>query len=263
MTAKEISEQIREKKTCLCVGLDTDLAKLPQHLKRKPNAILEFNKEIIASTRDLCVAYKINTAFYECLGARGWEIMEETLSYIPHNVFKIADAKRGDIGNTSSMYAKAFFGQMNFDAITVSPYMGSDSVKPFLEHTDKFTIILALTSNPGSADFEQQKTGDQFLYEKVLATSQQWGTPENIMYVIGATKAEALAEIRKIVPSHFLLIPGVGAQGGKIEDVLKYGAIPNDIGLLVNSSRQILYASGEENFAEAARKEAMTFQGKI
>ena len=259
MTRTEIIHQIQKKKSCLCVGLDTDAAKIPLQFRDKPNGILEFNRQIIEATKDLCVAYKINTAFYECLGAKGWEIMEETLRLIPKEIFTIADAKRGDIGNTSSMYARAFFENLDFDAITVSPYMGSDSIKPFLEFKDKFTIILALTSNPGSADFEQQKTGDEYLYEKVLRTSSSWGSAENIMYVIGATKAEALTAIRKIVPGHFLLIPGVGAQGGKLEDVIQYGSIKDEIGLLVNSSRQIIYASNGEDFAEKARMEALKY----
>ncbi len=263
MTRKEIADQIQQKKTCLCVGLDTDMNKLPLHLKDRKDGMVLFNKQIIDATKDLCVAYKINTAFYECLGSKGWDIMEETLNYIPENIFTIADAKRGDIGNTSAMYAKAFFEQLNFDAITVSPYMGSDSIKPFLEFKNKFTIVLALTSNAGSADFEQQSFGEEFLYEKVLRTSQNWGSTENIMYVVGATKAEALLKIREIVPNHFLLIPGVGAQGGGMEEVLKYGAIKNDIGLLVNSSRQILYASSGEDFAEKAAIETRTFLGMI
>lgn len=263
MSRNKLIADIQEKRTCLCVGLDTDLAKIPTHLKGRPNAILEFNKAIIDATADCCVSYKINTAFYECLGAKGWDLMEATLAYIPKNIFTIADAKRGDIGNTSTMYAKAFFETLSFDAITVSPYMGSDSVKPFLEYKDKTTIILALTSNAGSIDFEQLKTGDEFVYEKVLKTSKEWGTPDNMMYVVGATKAPSLAQIRAIVPEHFLLIPGVGAQGGDIDEVLKYGGIPGQTGLLVNSSRQILYASSGEDFAEKARAEALKLLGKI
>ncbi len=263
MSRNKLIADIQEKRTCLCVGLDTDLAKIPTHLKGRPDAILEFNKAIIDATADCCVAYKINTAFYECLGAKGWDLMEATLAYIPKNIFTIADAKRGDIGNTSTMYAKAFFETLSFDAITVSPYMGSDSVKPFLEYTNKTTIVLALTSNAGSIDFEQLKTGDEFVYEKVLKTSKEWGTPDNMMYVVGATKASSLAQIRAIVPEHFLLIPGVGAQGGDIDEVLKYGGIPGQTGLLVNSSRQILYASSGEDFAEKARAEALKLLGKI
>lgn len=263
MSRNKLIADIHEKRTCLCVGLDTDLAKIPTHLKGRPEAILEFNKSIIDATADCCVAYKINTAFYECLGAKGWDLMEATLAYIPKNIFTIADAKRGDIGNTSTMYAKAFFETLSFDAITVSPYMGSDSVKPFLEYKNKTTIVLALTSNAGSIDFEQLKTGDEFVYEKVLKTSKEWGTPDNMMYVVGATKASSLAQIRAIVPEHFLLIPGVGAQGGDIDEVLKYGGIPGQTGLLVNSSRQILYASSGEDFAEKARAEALKLLGKI
>lgn len=261
MKYSEIANQIAQKNTCLCVGLDTDIHKLPHHLRGRKDGMILFNKTIIDATKDLCVAYKINTAFYECLGAEGWEIMAETLSYIPANCFTIADAKRGDIGNTSTMYAKAFFDKMNFDAITVSPYMGSDSIKPFLEFPDKFTIVLALTSNAGSVDFEQQKVGKDFLFESVLKTSMQWGSHENMMYVVGATKAEALSSIREIVPNHFLLIPGVGAQGGSLEEVLKYGAIKQYHGLLVNSSRQILYASSEEDYLECAVTEAKKFAG--
>jgi len=261
MKYQEIASEITKKKTTLCVGLDTDVLKLPLHLQGRPEGVLEFNKKIIDATHDICVAYKINTAFYECLGAKGWEIMEETLAYIPSGIFTIADAKRGDIGNTSTMYARAFFDQLNFDAITVSPYMGSDSIKPFLEFKNKFTIVLALTSNAGSADFEQQKIGASDLYELVLNTSKTWGTHENMMYVVGATKAEALLKIREIVPKHFLLIPGVGAQGGSLYDVLKFGSVPDVTGLLVNSSRQILYASSGEDFAVQARLEASKFIG--
>jgi orotidine-5'-phosphate decarboxylase len=263
MNRKHIIDEIRRKQTCLCVGLDTDIAKLPAHLKGKSDGILSFNQQIIEATKDLCVAYKINTAFYECLGAKGWEFMQETLRMIPEEHFTIADAKRGDIGNTSSMYAKAFFEEMDFDAITVSPYMGSDSIRPFLEFKNKFTIILGLTSNEGSADFEQLPTPQGWLYEAVMKTSSSWGTPENIMYVVGATKAIMLQEIRKILPDHFLLIPGVGAQGGSLEEVLKYGAIKEETGLLINSSRQILYASQGEDFGEKAKEEALKFVGKV
>jgi orotidine-5'-phosphate decarboxylase len=263
MTRDELKGSIKAKQSCLCVGLDTDVQKLPVHLKDKPNGILEFNKSIIQATKDHCVAYKINSAFYECLGAKGWELMEETLSFIPNKHFKIADAKRGDIGNTSTMYAKAFFERMNFDAITVSPYMGSDSIRPFLEFKNKFTIILALTSNEGSADFEQLKSGENYIYEHVLHKTQAWGSPENIMYVVGATKAKELESIRKIAPEHFLLIPGVGAQGGSLDEVIQYGGIPGETGLLVNSSRQILYASNGEDFALKAAEEAAKFKGKI
>jgi orotidine-5'-phosphate decarboxylase len=262
MNRDELIGSIHAKTTCLCVGLDTDINKIPQHFRSRPNGLIEFNKAIIDVTKDCCIAYKINTAFYECLGAKGWEMMEETLSFIPNKHFKIADAKRGDIGNTSSMYAKAFFERMNFDAITVSPYMGSDSIKPFLEFKNKFTIVLALTSNEGSSDFEQLRSGDKFLYEHVLSKTQSWGTEDNLMYVVGATKARELENIRKIVPKHFLLIPGVGAQGGSLDEVLQYGAVPNETALLVNSSRQILYASGGEDFAVKAREEALKFKGK-
>ncbi len=263
MNRQHIIEQIRKKQTCLCVGLDSDVQKLPLHLKEEKEALLTFNRAIIDATKDLCVSYKINTAFYECLGAAGWEIMQETLNYIPDEHFVIADAKRGDIGNTSTMYARAFFETMDFDAVTVSPYMGSDSIQPFLAFKNKFTIILALTSNAGSADFEQLRTDNGYVYERVLKTTSGWGTADNIMYVAGATKASALTDIRRIVPEHFLLIPGVGAQGGSMDEVLQYGAIKGDTGLLVNSSRQIIYASQGEDFALKAAEEARKFIGKI
>lgn len=263
MNRQHIIEQIRKKQTCLCVGLDSDVQKLPLHLKEEKEALLTFNRAIIDATKDLCVSYKINTAFYECLGAAGWEIMQETLNYIPDEHFVIADAKRGDIGNTSTMYARAFFETMDFDAVTVSPYMGSDSIQPFLAFKNKFTIILALTSNAGSADFEQLRTDNGYVYERVLKTTSGWGSADNIMYVAGATKASALTDIRRIVPEHFLLIPGVGAQGGSMDEVLQYGAIKGDTGLLVNSSRQIIYASQGEDFALKAAEEARKFIGKI
>lgn len=263
MNRQHIIEQIRKKQTCLCVGLDSDVQKLPLHLREEKEALLTFNRAIIDATKDLCVSYKINTAFYECLGAAGWEIMQETLNNIPDEHFVIADAKRGDIGNTSTMYARAFFETMDFDAVTVSPYMGSDSIQPFLAFKNKFTIILALTSNAGSADFEQLRTDNGYVYERVLKTTSGWGTADNIMYVAGATKASALTDIRRIVPEHFLLIPGVGAQGGSMDEVLQYGAIKGDTGLLVNSSRQIIYASQGEDFALKAAEEARKFIGKI
>ena len=263
MNRQDIIHQIRQKQTCLCVGLDSDIQKIPAHLKSGKDALLTFNRHIIDATKELCVAYKINTAFYECLGPAGWEIMQETLQYIPDEHFVIADAKRGDIGNTSAMYARAFFETMDFDAVTVSPYMGSDSIQPFLEFKNKFTIILALTSNAGSADFEQLRTDDGFVYERVLKTTSGWGSTDSIMYVAGATKASALADIRRIVPEHFFLIPGVGAQGGSLDEVLQYGAIKGETGLLVNSSRQVIYASQGEDFAEKAAEEARKFVGKI
>lgn len=285
MTRKQLIGQIQLKKSYLCVGLDTDIAKIPKHLRSHPDAVFEFNKQIIDATKDICVSYKINTAFYEALGLKGWEAMERTVNYIPAEHFIIADAKRGDIGNTSSQYAKAFFETLNFDAITVAPYMGEDSVKPFLEYENKWTIVLGLTSNPGSKDFEQQKlVGDntskgglfggnsnregEFLYETVLRKVSSWGNPSNLMFVIGATKASDLEDIRKIIPDHFLLVPGVGFQGGSLEEVSKYGMIKDtsttaQCGLLVNASRAIIFASEKEDFAEEARAIAMQYQSEM
>lgn len=251
MTRHELIRHINEKKNYLCVGLDTDISKIPDHLRQSPNAIFEFNKAIIDATKDYCVSYKINTAFYEALGSKGWQAMEETKAYIPSTHFTIADAKRGDIGNTSSFYAKAFFDTMDFDAITVAPYMGEDSVRPFLEYENKFTIVLGLTSNKGAADFELQPSGDELLYEKVIKTVASWGNADNLMFVVGATQAKQLAHIRTMIPENFLLVPGVGFQGGSLEEVSEYG-MNKDCGLLVNVSRSIIYASGKENFAEEA-----------
>ena len=262
MTRQQLIEQIQLKKSYLCVGLDTDFEKIPKHLQSHPDAIFEFNKQIIDATKDLCVAYKINTAFYEVLGSKGWDIMERTVNYIPKEHFTIADAKRGDIGNTSTQYAKAFFETLNFDSVTVAPYMGEDSVKPFLEFGSKWAIVLGLTSNSGSKDFEQQKIGDYFLYEEVLKTVSTWGTDSNLMFVIGATKASLLADIRKIIPDHFLLVPGVGFQGGSLEDVSKYG-LTKDCGLLVNASRAIIYASEKEDFANEAKAIALQYQTEM
>ena len=262
MTRQQLIHQIQLKKSYLCVGLDTDLDKIPAHLKSHPDAIFEFNKQIIDATKDLCVAYKINTAFYEVLGSKGWDIMERTVNYIPKEHFTIADAKRGDIGNTSTQYAKAFFETLSFDSVTVAPYMGEDSVKPFLEFDNRWAIVLGLTSNAGSKDFEQQKMGDQFLYEVVLKTVSSWGNTGNLMFVVGATKATVLAEIRKIIPDHFLLVPGVGFQGGSLEDVSKYG-LNKDCGLLVNASRAIIYASEKEDFATEARAIALQYQTEM
>lgn len=237
------------------MGLDTDITKLPLGISKDTEGILQFNKEIINATKDFAVSYKINTAFYEQLGSKGWEIIEKTREMIPSNTLSIADAKRGDIGNTSAMYAKAFFETMDFDALTVAPYMGYDSVEPFLKFNNKITIVLGLTSNKGSADFQTNPIYNPPLYKTVLESISQWGTPENLMFVIGATKAEALVEIRKIVPDHFLLIPGVGAQGGNANEVCRNGK--NNLGgLLINSSRGIIYASSGRDFAEAARAEA-------
>ena len=262
MTRKQLVEQIQKKKSYLCVGLDTDLVKIPKHLQSHPDAVFEFNKQIIDATQDLCVAYKINTAFYEAMGLKGWEAMEKTVNYIPNDQFIIADAKRGDIGNTSAQYAKAFFQTLNFDAITVAPYMGEDSVKPFLEFENKWAIVLGLTSNPGSRDFEQQKIGDEFLYETVLKKVSSWGRTDNLMFVVGATKASDLEDIRKIIPDHFLLVPGVGFQGGSLEEVSKYG-MNKDCGLLVNASRAIIYASEGEDFATEARAIAQQYQSEM
>ena len=254
--------QIKEKKTFLCVGLDTDMEKIPEHLKNSADGVFEFNRQIIDATKDLCVAYKINTAFYEAQGLKGWEAMEKTADYIPGTHFKIADAKRGDIGNTSDQYARAFFETISFDAITVAPYMGSDSIKPFLNYPGKWTIVLGLTSNPGSRDFQQQKTGENFLYEEVIRKTSEWGSKENLMFVVGATKAGELSSIRKIIPGHFLLIPGVGAQGGSMAEVCKYG-LNEDCGLLVNASRAVIYAGKDKDFAEKAREAALQYQTEM
>jgi orotidine-5'-phosphate decarboxylase len=262
MTRQFLIEQIFSKKTFLCIGLDTDITKIPKHLQSSADAVFEFNRQIIDATKDYCISYKINTAFYEALGSKGWDAMEKTVNYIPKEHLKIADAKRGDIGNTSSQYAKAFFETLNFDAVTVAPYMGEDSVKPFLEYKNKWTIVLGLTSNTGSKDFEQQKIGDQFLYEKVLHKVSEWGNTDNLMFVIGATKANDLESIRKIIPDHFLLVPGVGSQGGSLQDVCKYG-MNKDCGLLVNASRAIIYASDKENFAKEAGKIALQYQTEM
>jgi orotidine-5'-phosphate decarboxylase len=252
MNRVQLIDLIKTKQSYLCVGLDTDLEKIPKHLQSDPDAVLQFNKAIIDATKDHCVAYKINTAFYESLGVRGWEIIERTLAYIPSTHFKIADAKRGDIGNTSAQYAKTFFETYAFDAVTVAPYMGEDSIRPFFDHKDKFTIVLGLTSNKGADDFEYLKTtNDKFFYEEIISKISTWATPENLMFVIGATQADQLESIRKIIPDNFLLIPGIGAQGGSLEDVSKYG-MNRDCGLIVNVGRSIIYASGKEDFAETA-----------
>jgi len=262
MTRQQLVEQIKKKKSYLCVGLDTDITKIPAHLQSHPDAIFEFNKAIIDATKDLCVSYKINTAFYEAHGLKGWEAMQKTVEYIPEDIFTIADAKRGDIGNTSTQYAKAFFEALPFDSITVAPYMGEDSVAPFLEYSGKWAIVLGLTSNKGASDFELQKTGDSYLYEKVLSTVSKWGSPENLMFVIGATQADEFTNIRKITPDHFYLVPGVGAQGGSLKDISEK-AMNKDCGLLVNASRAIIFASGKEDFAKAARKVAQEYQQEM
>ncbi|MBO7202316.1 MAG: orotidine-5'-phosphate decarboxylase [Paludibacteraceae bacterium] len=264
MTKEELFENIKRKKSFLCVGLDTDLQKIPEHLFDSENAMFEFNKAIIDATADLCVAYKPNLAFYESVGLEGWKILEQTVDYIRTNYpdqFLIADAKRGDIGNTSKMYARTFFGNLDFDTVTVAPYMGEDSVTPFLSYEGKWVTLLALTSNKGAYDFQfiENKENGKKLYEQVLEQSKQWGNPDNMMYVVGATKAEMLKNIRQIIPDNFLLVPGIGAQGGSLEEVCKYGMNPH-CGLLVNSSRAIIYADNSENFATIARQEAKKVQ---
>lgn len=262
MTRQQLIEQIRTRQSYLCVGLDTDRSKLPKHLAAHPDAVFEFNRQIIDATRDYCVSYKINTAFYESAGSKGWEALEKTVDYIPSSHFTIADAKRGDIGNTSTQYAKAFFETLSFDAVTVAPYMGEDSVKPFLEFKDKWTILLGLTSNPGSRDFELQQAGEGLLYEKVLRTASGWGSPDNLMFVVGATQPDWFAGIRKLTPAHFYLVPGVGTQGGSLEAVSAH-AMNDDIGLLVNVSRDIIFASGGEDFAEQAALKARNYQKEM
>jgi orotidine-5'-phosphate decarboxylase len=267
MTRQELFENIQRKKSFLCVGLDTDINKIPEFLFDNDDPIFEFNKAIIDTTADLCVAYKPNLAFYESLGLTGWDALERTVDYIRTKYpdqFIIADAKRGDIGNTSEMYARTFFGNLDFDAVTVAPYMGSDSVTPFLKLKNKWVILLALTSNSGAFDFQFMKDAEsgERLFEKVLETSKQWGTTENLMYVVGATKAEMLADIRKIVPDNFLLVPGVGAQGGSLQQVAQFGLNKN-CGLLVNSSRQIIYAASDNNFANEARNEALKVRNEM
>jgi orotidine-5'-phosphate decarboxylase len=275
MTRQQLIDQIRQKKTYLCVGLDTDLTKIPKHLLSAEDPVFEFNKQIIDATLEYCVGYKINSAFYEALGVKGWEAMGKTVNYIPATHFKIADAKRGDIGNTSSQYAKAFFETLNFDAITVAPYMGSDSVLPFLGYTNKWVILLGLTSNPGAADFELKKMvanteildegvhtvkhQTNYLYEEVLRKGCTWGTPENLMFVIGATQPDEFINIRKHTPDHFYLVPGVGAQGGSLKEISEK-AMNRDVGLLVNVSRAIIFSSANQDFASQAGVAAKQYQ---
>jgi orotidine-5'-phosphate decarboxylase len=267
MTKQELILEIRRKKSFLCIGLDTDLSKIPAHLLQQEDPIFAFNKAIIDATADLCVAYKPNLAFYESMGAAGWESLRKTMEYIPAHCFTIADAKRGDIGNTSTMYAKTFFESsaagFNFDSVTVAPYMGSDSVTPFLAYPNKWVILLALTSNDGAKDFQFDsfENGEK-VFERVLLKSSKWGSDENMMYVVGATRGEAFAAIRKLVPDHFLLVPGVGAQGGSLAEVCKYG-LNKDGGLLVNSSRAIIYASNTIDFASKAREAALALQQEM
>ncbi len=282
MTRQQLVEQIFKKRSYLCVGLDTDITKIPKHLLAEPDPVYSFNKAIIDATKDLCVAYKINTAFYEALGVKGWEAMERTVRYIGDEHFKIADAKRGDIGNTSDQYAKAFFETLPFDSITVAPYMGEDSVKPFLEYNGKWAIVLGLTSNSGAKDFEMQSMAGNFfadyitepsmkykeyrtmdrpdyLYEQVLQTVSKWGSTNNLMFVIGATKAEEFVNIRQLTPHHFYLVPGVGAQGGSLKEISEKAMI-KDCGILVNASRAIIYAGEKEDFAKEARAIAQQYQ---
>lgn len=263
MTKAELIEQIKIKRSFLCVGLDTDLNKIPKHLLDCDDPIFEFNKAIIDATKDYCVAYKPNIAFYECLGPKGWESLRKTMDYIPNDIFTIADAKRGDIGNTSRYYADTFFNHLNSDSVTVAPYMGEDSVSPFLEYADKWVILLALTSNKGALDFQMIKNENgEELFKTVLKKSQEWGTPENLMYVVGATRAEDIGQVRAIAKDNFFLVPGVGAQGGSLNDVVEYGW-NSDCGLLVNSSRGIIYASNENDFAEKSAEAAKALQLKM
>jgi orotidine-5'-phosphate decarboxylase len=262
MNRQQLFAQIRKKRSFLCIGLDTDIAKIPPHLYGYPDPVLEFNRQIIEATHDLCVAYKPNTAFYESRGFEGWMTLEKTVQEIPYDIFTIADAKRGDIGNTSGMYAKGFFDQMNFDSITLSPYMGHDSVTPYFRFEGKWAILLALTSNEGAEDLQMIRTPDGMLWEEVLRRTRLWGTPDNTMFVVGATKAEMLTKVRAIVPDHFLLVPGVGAQGGSLEEVARYG-LNSQCGLLVNSSRAIIYAGNDEDFAERAREVAKAVQQEM
>lgn len=265
MTTEQLTAEIRRKNSFLCIGLDVDLDKIPQHLLATEDPIFEFNKAIIDATHDLAVAYKPNTAFYEAYGIKGWLALDKTINYLNNKhpeIFTIADAKRGDIGNTSAMYAKAFLQDLNFDSVTVAPYMGKDSVEPFLAVKDKFTILLALTSNEGAFDFQTKAVDGTELYKTVLETSKTWKNSENLMYVVGGTKAEYFKEIRNIIPDSFLLVPGVGAQGGSLAEVCKFG-LNDTVGLLINSSRAIIYASQGEDFAIAAREEALKVQQEM
>jgi orotidine-5'-phosphate decarboxylase len=278
MKRTQLVEHIQTKQNYLCVGLDTDIDKIPKHLRSASDGILQFNKAVIDATKEHCVSYKINTAFYEAMGVKGWQIIEETLNYIPDTHFKIADAKRGDIGNTSAQYAKTFFETFPFDAVTVAPYMGEDSVRPFLEYENKWTIVLGLTSNKGSEDFQKlvvqpssdfnlvphlvQPQREQLLYQSVLEKIASWGTQNNLMFVIGATRANDLEAVRSIIPEHFLLVPGVGAQGGSLEEVTKYGK-NNDCGLLVNVSRAVIYAGSDENYTDAVKSAANEYHTEM
>ena len=262
MNRDQLTKEIFKKKSVLCVGLDTDIAKIPRHLLQEPDPVFAFNKAIIDATKDYTAAYKINTAFYEAQGIKGWASLEKTLDYIPTGIFTIADAKRGDIGNTSEQYARTFFYTYPFDSVTVAPYMGADSVKPFLQFEGKWAISLGLTSNAGSADFQLLECGGEMLYRKVLRTVASWGTSENLMFVIGATRKEQLQEVRAMLPDHFFLVPGVGAQGGDVDTVCR-NALNKDVGLLINVSRSIIYAGGDESFAARAHDEAKKYQQEM
>ncbi len=261
MNRSELFKEIKDKRSFLCVGLDTDIDKIPAHLLDLDDPIFEFNKQIIDQTKDLAIAYKPNIAFYECLGPKGWESLKKTIDYIPNNCFVIADAKRGDIGNTSLYYAKTYFDHLDCDAVTVAPYMGSDSVTPFIQRDGKWVILLALTSNEGALNFQfiRSQVSGKYFFEEVLDRSKTWGNEDNLMYVVGATRAEMFVDIRKHVPDHFLLVPGLGAQGGDLASVAKFG-MNDTCGLIVNASRSILYASEGNDFAEAARREAQKIQ---
>jgi orotidine-5'-phosphate decarboxylase len=262
MNRQQLTDQIRAKKSFLCVGLDTDIDKIPDIFKKETYPLFAFNKAIIDATKDYCVAYKPNVAFYEAYGSIGWKQLEMTAAYIPDTHFTIADAKRGDIGNTSNRYAEAFFKHMNFDSVTVAPYMGEDSVKPFLEYDDKWVILLALTSNKGSSDFQMMKEGDELLYERVLRKAAQWGNTNNLMFVVGATHPDMFRNVRKIAPEHFLLVPGVGAQGGDLAAVCADG-FNDSCGLLINSTRDIIYASKGADFDTAAANKASLVQSQM
>ncbi len=262
MNYLQLFKNIQRKRSFLCIGLDTDLAQIPPHLLGYQDPVFEFNKRIIDATHDLCVAYKPNTAFYESRGFEGWLSLEKTVNHIPKDVFKLADAKRGDIGNTTRMYARGFFDQLNVDAITLSPYMGSDSVLPYFQYKERWVVLLALTSNEGASDFQFLKTENGQLFEEVLLQAKEWGTVDNTMFVVGATKADLMKRVRSIVPDHFLLVPGVGAQGGSLTEVAENG-LNDKCGLLVNSSRAIIYASNGEDFAEAARAETLIMQQQM
>lgn len=260
MTREELVEQIRKKQSFLCVGLDSDMSRIPSHILEMQDPVFEFNKRIIDATKDYAVAYKPNLAFYECLGSKGWESLQKTMEYIPEDIFTIADAKRGDIGNTSKKYAEAFFNDLNFDAITVSPYMGEDAILPYLDYPGKWVIVLAATSNKGALDF--QFTGSPALYEQVLQKANSWGTNENIMFVVGATRPEVFDKVRELVPDHFLLVPGVGAQGGSLEEVVEHGG-NGEVGLLVNSSRGIIFAGNNVDFDQDAMNAAKSLQQQM